>query len=134
MEDAAGGSVNGRAKGSGKAIAKVAGAFVIGSAALTASTIGGLFVGAAIFSKLEKLPPSVIGLTTLHDYWQAYGSVNHVRRALGVSSVLAGFVALLPVFIVLIALAIGKKRYLHGNARFANLREIRASGLVEGGK
>lgn len=123
--------MTGRSSNKGKAVIKAAAAVVVSLAALTGSTIGGLFVGAAVFAKLEELPSSVIGLTTLHAYWGAYGSVNHVRRALGVSSVLAGFVALLPVFMFLVALAIGKQRYLHGNARFANVREIRASGLVE---
>jgi hypothetical protein len=123
--------MSGRSSGGGKALLKTAAAVLFALAALTASSIGGLYVGAAIFSKLEQLPSSVIGLTTLHDYWDAYGTVNHVRRALGVSSVLAGIVALMPVFIFLVVLAIGKQRYLHGNARFANVREIRASGLVE---
>jgi type IV secretory pathway TraG/TraD family ATPase VirD4 len=81
-------------------------------------------------AKLEKLPTSIAGLTTLHDYWSAYGAVDHVRRALLVSSIISGFVAIAPIVIVLVVVAMGLKRELHGSARFATVREIRESGLV----
>ncbi|BCF95420.1 hypothetical protein [Paraburkholderia largidicola] len=99
--------------------------------ALCASTLGGQFMGSAIFAKLEKLPPSIAGITTLYEYWMAFGTVNHVRRALAFSSFVAGLVALAPLIILLAVFIISKQRSLHGDARFATVREIRESGLVE---
>lgn len=97
---------------------------------LSVSTCGGQYLGSFLFAKLEKLPTSISGLTTLHDYWSAYGAVDHVRRALLVSTIISGFVAIAPIVIVLVVIAMGLKRDLHGSARFATVREIRESGLA----
>jgi len=97
---------------------------------LTASACGGQFVGSLVFAKLEKLPPSVAGITTLHSYWSAYGHIEHVRRALVVGTFVSIFIAFLPAAVVVMALAKGLRRELHGSARFATVREIRESGLV----
>jgi type IV secretion system protein VirD4 len=107
-------------------IAVVAGVVLVGGFA-----IGGQFVGATLFAKLQKLPDSVVGVTTLYRYWQVYGDVKPVRQALGVCSLVAAAITAVPfVFGAVVVARLHKERDLHGSARFATLAEIRRSGLV----
>lgn len=93
----------------------------------------GLIAGAAIFTKLERLPSSSVGLMTLYRYWEVYSGYVNVRKSLTASSFVALVFGLVPV-IAVIALALISKfgnRSLFGDARFARPAEIRKSGLVE---
>jgi type IV secretion system protein VirD4 len=105
-------------------------AIVFFAVVLAVSTWGGQLIGSLLFAKLEKLPTSIVGFTTLYHYWIEFGAVQQVHRALLVSSFMAGFVAIAPAILLLFVVLTGLKRELHGSARFANLREIRDSGLV----
>jgi type IV secretory pathway TraG/TraD family ATPase VirD4 len=94
--------------------------------------IAGQFAGSTLFAKLEKLPDSVIGVTTLYRYWHAYGDVPAVKRALAICTVLSVVVGALPLVLVAILAAMSRTdRELHGSARFANRMEIVKAGLVE---
>jgi type IV secretory pathway TraG/TraD family ATPase VirD4 len=117
------------AKGSGNA-AKIIVAGVFLAVVLSASAYGGQLLGSLLFAKLEKIPTDVVGFTTLYHYWIAYGDIGMVRRALGVSSVIAAIVTVAPIVVIAVVVATAYKRELHGSARFANAREIRESGLV----
>lgn len=117
------------ANGSGT-LARTIAAAVFFVVLLSASACGGQYLGSLVFAKLEKLPTTVVGLTTLYNYWIAYGDIGLVKRALIASSFLAGVVTLTPIGIVIFVVLSGFRRSLHGDARFATLREIRESGLV----
>jgi type IV secretion system protein VirD4 len=130
MEDGKGARMTKRSASGSSSLGRTMIAVVFFVVVLSVSICGGQYIGSILFAKLEKLPTSIAGLTTLHDYWSAYGAVDHVRRALLVSSIISGFVAIAPIVIVLVVVAMGLKRELHGSARFATVREIRESGLV----
>lgn len=93
----------------------------------------GQLLGGLVFGTIEKLPKSAIGVLTLYRYWPVYGHDPRVHKALAISSAIAGAVTVIPVvaIIAFVTLAVMKRRELHGSARFANLREIRKTGLVE---
>jgi hypothetical protein len=94
----------------------------------------GQLVGGLIFGLMEKLPSEsapVIAMRLWH-YWPVYADVKKVRNALSVATFVAGVIGVGP-FVILIAVVASskfKRRELHGSARFANLRQIRKSGLV----
>lgn len=113
-------------KGPQIAVAVAAGVVVVGGFA-----IGGQLAGATLFAKLQKLPDSAVGVTTLYRYWQVYADVKPVKQALGVCSLVAAAITAVPFVFGAVALArLHKDRELHGSARFATLAEIRKSGLV----
>lgn len=95
-------------------------------------TLVGLYAGAFVFAKIEKLPNSAIGFTTLPDYWHVYGDVLAVKRALAIATALAVLIALAPAMTIVAALIANRsKRELHGSARFARAHEIRRYGLLK---
>lgn len=103
---------------------------------LTSLTLAGSFyLGASIFIDwlgLTKTEPS-IGL--LFKYWQLNKMPETMFTPLVISTILAVILGLLPLIVVLLALALGKpKRELHGSARFANDMEIRQAGLLQKNK
>ncbi|OXJ06720.1 type IV secretory system conjugative DNA transfer family protein [Burkholderia sp. HI2500] len=92
----------------------------------------GQYAGAKLFTQLQDLPASVVGVWTLFDYWQAYGNVGKVRFALVPASFVAALVPLLPLVVTVLAFAVKRpKRELHGSARFAKRHEIRKTGLLD---
>lgn len=99
--------------------------------ALTGLAVAGQYLGAMLFAKLEKLPPSAIGLWTLHDYWKAFGDVKAVKRSLQMGTAVSVLVPIVPVVAVVAALVAKPKRDLHGDARFAYSFEIRRYGLLD---
>ena len=106
-------------------------AVVAGLVLVSGFAIGGQLAGATLFAKLQKLPDSAVGVTTLYRYWQVYADVKPVKQALGVCSLVAAAITAVPFVFIGIALArLHKERELHGSARFATLAEIRKSGLV----
>lgn len=100
-------------------------------AILVALVFAGLYVGGRAFAVLQKIPSEAVTITTLHDYWLAYGDVKKVKLALFGGIVVAAAVPLLPLVLCTIALVGGPKRSLHGNARFASMAEIRKAGLLD---
>lgn len=92
---------------------------------------GGFYLGAIVFIDwvgLSKTEPS-IGL--LLKYWQLNQIPEAMFTPLLISTILAVFLGLLPLIVVLLALALGQpKRELHGSARFANDMEIRQENLL----
>lgn len=106
-------------------------AVVAGTVGVVAFAIGGQLAGATLFAKLQKLPDSMVGVTTLYRYWQLYAEVKPVKQALAVCSLVAAAITAVPfVFVAVFVARLHKDRELHGSARFATLAEIRKSGLV----
>ncbi|CAB3772091.1 type IV secretory system conjugative DNA transfer family protein [Paraburkholderia humisilvae] len=103
----------------------------VAAAVLTGLAVAGQYVGATLFAKLEELPDSAIGVWTLHDYWSAYGDVKAVKRSLQIAAAVSFIVPILPIAVVVAALAMKPKRDLHGDARFARSHEIRRYGLLD---
>ncbi|SMG61558.1 hypothetical protein [Paraburkholderia susongensis] len=103
-----------------------------GAAVMTGFAVAGQFAGATLFAQLEKLPSSVVGVTTLYRYWVAYGHIVAIKKVLVACTALSVLVSAVPLLIpVILAMKANRPRELHGSARFANLQEIRKSGLVE---
>lgn len=101
-------------------------AIVIVVATLSA---GWLYVSGFTFLLLAKMPTSDVGLGTWLSYWTHYGELKPVRKQLVMAGAVGLFLCfLVPAFAWL--MATGKKRELHGSARFANDSEIRKSGLL----
>ncbi|MDB0573475.1 hypothetical protein LBW59_22260 [Ralstonia solanacearum] len=114
---------------------QIAFAIVAGLVLMAGFAIGGQLAGATLFTKLQKLPDSVVGVTTLYRYWQAYAEVKPVKQALAVCSLVAAAITAIPfVFGAVFLARLHKERELHGSARFATLAEIRRSGLVGRGQ
>jgi type IV secretion system protein VirD4 len=103
----------------------------LATAGVAGAAIGGQFAGAALFAKIEHLPATVVGIFTLHDYWEAYGDVASVRRALKVCTAVSVVIPLLPIALACAAAMRGPRRELHGSARFAKAHEIRRYGLLK---
>ena len=98
---------------------------------LTGLAVAGQYLGAMLFAKLEKLPPSAIGIWTLYDYWRAFADVKAVKRSLQMSTVVSALVPIVPIAAVIAAVLAKPKRELHGDARFAYGYEIRSYGLLD---
>ncbi|WP_321899471.1 hypothetical protein [Paraburkholderia heleia] len=99
---------------------------VAGAAAL------GQYVGGVLFARMQTLPPETASVFTLHDYWQAYGDVPAVRRALKVCTLLSMVIGGLPVAVVTMALVRNRGHIAQfGEARFASRRDIEKAGLLD---
>jgi type IV secretion system protein VirD4 len=103
---------------------------VLAAAAFGALIVAGQYAGALLFVRIEQLPDSVVGVLTLHDYWQAFGDVHAVKKALAACTLVSILIPLAPLVVVGLALYGRGKRELHGSARFARAYEIRKSGLL----
>ncbi len=110
-----------------KVVAGAGAAVVVGAGLLAL----GQFVGGLAFARWQKLPPGTEGILTLRDYWLAFGDVPAVRRALVVCTALSVAVSVAPVIVAALGVLAGRRRELHGSARFAHAGEIRASGLLD---
>jgi len=110
----------------------------IDSARYKALAFGGLFL-AALMTSLHlasyffllrlnhpALPPSSATPLTIIRYWQAYGSDPYTRHWL-IGCLMAGFV---PAGACIFVLFRPVNRSLHGDARFATLREVGRAGLL----
>ncbi|CAE6847116.1 hypothetical protein R75461_07297 [Paraburkholderia nemoris] len=106
----------------------VAGA--LAAAGIAGFVLAGQYAGATLFARVEHLPQSVVGIFTLHDYWQAYGHVPAVKKALAACSLVSIVVPVAPIAIACAVMFAKPKRELHGSARFARDFEIRKSGLL----
>jgi type IV secretory pathway TraG/TraD family ATPase VirD4 len=92
----------------------------------------GQYVGGLLFARMQKLPQHTVGLFTLFDYWQVYGEVQAVRRALSVCTLVAAAIGAMPAVVVITALLRKRGRIPQfGNARFATRRDIVRAGLLE---
>lgn len=89
----------------------------------------GLYMGGRAFAQLQDVPADNVSLTTLHDYWVAYGGVKKVKLALIAGCAVAVFIPAVPTIAIVAALLIGPKRELYGSARFAYVQEVRRAGL-----
>jgi type IV secretion system protein VirD4 len=98
------------------------------SALLLAGLLVALYLASYLFLiKLNHpaLPPSAATPMTVVHYWQAYGADPYTRRWL-IGCLLAGAI---PSGAGLVAMFRPVSRSLHGDARFATLREISKAGL-----
>lgn len=114
-----------------KLISKIA-LGVVGTSAFAGLVVAGQYAGATLFVHLQHLPKSAIGVTTLRDYWAAYGDIPAVEKALSGCSFIAGAIPIGFASMVAFATLRRPKRELHGSARFARGNEIRATGLLSG--
>jgi type IV secretory pathway TraG/TraD family ATPase VirD4 len=101
---------------------------VISAAAATL----GQYLGGLMFARMQKLPQDAVGVFTLFDYWQAYGDVPAVKRALSVCTLVSVVIGVMPVAVIAMALLRTRGRIAQfGNARFATRRDIVKAGLLE---
>lgn len=92
----------------------------------------GQYLGGLLFAKMQKLPQAAVGVFTLYDYWQTWGEVPAVRRALSVCTLLSAVIGSMPMVVITMALAKSRGRIAQfGNARFATRRDIVKAGLLE---
>lgn len=90
---------------------------------------GSFYVAGMAFLLLSDMHLDGAGFSTWMDYWKHYSHIPAISKRLQISMIAgAGICVVLPVFAFL--MASGKKRALHGAARFANDAEIRKSGLL----
>ncbi|SIT50772.1 conserved exported hypothetical protein [Paraburkholderia piptadeniae] len=96
-----------------------------------AATLG-QYLGGLLFARMQKLPQDAVGVFTLFDYWQAYGDVPAVKRALSVCTLLSAVIGGMPAVVITMALVQSRGRIAQfGNARFATRRDIVKAGLLE---
>lgn len=102
----------------------------IGLVFLAGLSVAGLYVGGRLFAHFQKIPPEMVTLTTLPEYWDAFHQIQKVKRALvgGIAAAIA--VPVVPLGLYLFVLFSGPAVSLHGNQRWANSGEIRRSGLT----
>lgn len=90
---------------------------------------GSLYVAGMGFLMFSDMPVAGASFGTWLSYWEHYSHVPSINKKLQLSMLAGvGICVVIPVFAVL--MASGKKRALHGAARFANDAEIRKSGLL----
>lgn len=91
--------------------------------------VAGLYAGGYFFLKFNKLNMDLLSFHVLFDYQAAYGHLA-LKKPLFLAWLVTGFIALLPVLMVVLLALSKDKRELHGSARFANAMEIRQAGLL----
>jgi type IV secretion system protein VirD4 len=91
--------------------------------------VAGLYAGGRLFADLQKIPSDSVTIYTLIDYWKAYSHVRAVKFSLMAGWAAAIALPLIPVAMVVVSALTGKKRELHGSARFATNAEVRQAGL-----
>ncbi|MGF6766177.1 type IV secretion system protein VirD4 [Paraburkholderia sp. GAS33] len=102
----------------------------LAAAGVAGFAVAGQYAGATVFARVEHLPSSVVGIFTLHDYWEAYGSVPAIKKALAGCTLVSIVVPVAPIALACVAIFSKPKRELHGSARFARAHEIRKTGLL----
>jgi type IV secretory pathway TraG/TraD family ATPase VirD4 len=96
-----------------------------------AATLG-QYLGGLLFARMQKLPQDAVGVFTLYDYWQAWGDIPAVRRALSVCTLPSAVIGCMPVVVITMALVKSRGRIAQfGDARFATRRDIVKAGLME---
>lgn len=88
------------------------------------------YVASLAFFSLNKLPLSGAKVFSIYDYWSAYHNTPNksLRFTLLISIAIVPFAY---AFIGFVALLNKNKRALHGDARFATLKEAKAAGLID---
>lgn len=95
------------------------------------AAVGTILGASAGFMTLHKQVPRGVSLQTFQQQWADTAEDPKERRKLKVCLVLCG-VALFLVVPAIVAVAGGRKRELHGSARWANAGEVRKAGLLTG--
>ena len=99
-----------------------------------AGFVAGRYVGGATLLSLVHQPTDLVHFNTLSEYFSAYRDVREIRRLIGVGYVVNALCTVIPPLITMIAAFAKPKRKLHGDARFANDRDLKKSGLFPKGK
>lgn len=97
----------------------------LGLAALLALAAMWLFLSGALLLQLVHRNPDETQLLTYYQYWYHYGAVAAVKKKL----VIAGGGAMLGIGFLIFFFFKPKKEKQHGDARFANMRELKKAGL-----
>lgn len=87
------------------------------------------YLAAILYFAVNKTVPDELTFKTWWRYWQAY-SDNPVQHARLVGSALVATVLVYGAPLVAMLRTLGKKRALHGDARWATESEIRDAGLL----
>ncbi len=98
---------------------------------IVAACLGTVFGASALFMALHKQMPRDLSFERFEQQWADSGSDPIERRKLKVGLVLCG-VLLFVVVPAAIGAAGGRRRELHGSARWANPGEVRKAGLMSG--
>lgn len=88
------------------------------------------YASTMLFFKLYHIDLSLARPFAIWQYWQAYHAVPEKKLRLIVNSCAFGPYVILAV-LTMILLLNKKRRSLHGDARFATLKEIKEAGLIE---
>lgn len=97
---------------------------------LAAGAWASRYVAGGAFLLIHKTDPRKATATTWQEYWADYQDDKKEKKRLQVSAALA-FILLFGLPLVAILVAKGKKRSLHGDARWATLSEAKEAGLME---
>jgi type IV secretion system protein VirD4 len=89
--------------------------------------IAALWLSGFYFLLLSKLDSSQANLFTIYDYWQSYGNLEYVSKHIAAAIIGALLTVALPVGLFFIP----KPRSLYGDAKWANISDIRKSGLFD---
>lgn len=98
---------------------------LLGGAVLLTIAVLWNYLAAAALLHLVRRDPAEASMMTVYQYWFHYGALEPVRHKLLTAAGLSLLAIALPLFLVLKSRA--KKQ--HGDARFANKREMRRAGL-----
>jgi type IV secretion system protein VirD4 len=105
------------------------GKVAIGMLAIAIGIVAGIYVAGFLFLAANKTNPLGTTFTTIYQYWYYYRDdpeqIGHFRFAF----VVAGLVAVAMPFSVVVGL-LRSTRALHGEARFANAKEVKKAGLM----
>lgn len=104
------------------------GKVAVGALAIAIGIVAGIYVAGFLFLVANKTNPLGTTFSTIYQYWYYYHDdpeqAGHFRFAFAV----AGLVAVAMPFSVLVGL-LRNTRALHGEARFANAKEVAKAGL-----
>lgn len=92
--------------------------------------IGAVMLANFIFIKWQAIPMEYYSYNTLYRYYLSYGQDAKISRIIWQSTGLGGAFWLFVNVLMCIGLFAAPKRETHGSARFANLGDVRRTGLL----
>lgn len=99
---------------------------------IVGAAIGTVYGASAGYMLLHKQKPAGLSLAKFQQQWADTAEDPKERRKLKVCLALGGVLFIIVIPALIGAAASGRKRELHGSARWANPSEVRKAGLVTG--
>lgn len=90
----------------------------------------GIFVANQVFMDWQKIPKEYNSYRILYDYYIQYKHVPEVLNVVKICAAIAAGICLLVNGIVAIAIFSKPKRELHGSAKFADMMDVKKTGLI----